>query len=202
MSASRRSHALAQLDESALALLISHDDCDAFTELYRRHSGPLFMLAYFYLKDHDAAADALQHVFMTLWENRARLEPERSLRSLLVTSMKNHVLNLLRNKRVHLKFTAESAAEPAATIPSPEEAFERAERERLLELAIADIRGETRREILRLRREGMSNKEVAEALGIPENTVKTYYAQSIRTLRDRFKTFMIIIFTLCSTLLQ
>ncbi len=84
---------------------------------------------------------------------------------------------------------------------TPEEIFEQDEVNRILELAISDLRHDLKREILRLRREGLSNKDVAKQLNVPENTVKTYYAQTLKTLREHFKKQLKIVLLVCINLL-
>ena len=49
-------------------LVAAKDDETAFTVIYRRYAPTLYSLALHYLADEEAAKDAVQHVFVRLWE--------------------------------------------------------------------------------------------------------------------------------------
>ena len=49
-------------------LVAAKDDETAFTVIYRRYAPTLYSLARHDLADEEAAKDAVQHVFVRLWE--------------------------------------------------------------------------------------------------------------------------------------
>ena len=70
---------------------------DAFTVIYERYHKLLYLLAYKYLKSTYSSEDAVQQVFLKLWEARSLLMVNVNLRNYLYTMLKNHVLNEIRN---------------------------------------------------------------------------------------------------------
>ena len=54
-------------------------------------------MAYKYLKSTYSSEDAVQQVFLKLWEARSLLMVNVNLRNYLYTMLKNHVLNEIRN---------------------------------------------------------------------------------------------------------
>ena len=172
------------LDDNGLFSLIQHNDQMAFTELYNRYSPVLYLFILFYVKDEEQTRDTLQSLFLNLWEQRHRIAISSNVRNYLYTAAKNSVLNIIRSHKVRTGYQSMIHDESRQLIPSPEELYEREEMNRLVELAIDDLRHEKKQRIVELRRQGMSNKDVARELGIPENTVRTYYAQSIRAMRE------------------
>ena len=197
----RRSYLYANIDDIGLFNLIREGDHTAFTEIYNRYSGDLYLFVFFYVKDEELTQDVLQHIFMSLWENRRQINIKTSFKNFLLVAAKNHVLNQIRAQRIRLRFVSDRVAEGQGSMATPEEIFEQDEVNRILELAISDLRHDLKREILRLRREGLSNKDVAKQLNVPENTVKTYYAQTLKTLREHFKKQLKIVFLVCINLL-
>lgn len=89
-------------DEDLLASLRQGSE-DAFTVIYERYHKLLYVLAYKYLKNSFAAEDAVQQVFLRLWESHSLLMINVNLRNYLYTMLKNHVLNEIRNNNSALE---------------------------------------------------------------------------------------------------
>lgn len=177
-----------KIEDAGLFRLLQQDDREAFTELYHRYSAVLYLFIIFYIKDEEVSRDCLQDIFLSLWENRHRIKIMKSVRNYLYTSAKNKVLNQIRTKTVIRKYLSRTLDEKHDdVIQSPEEICIRQEMNRLIELAISDLGSEKKQQILSLRQDGLSNKEIAQRLDIPETTVRMYYSQSVRSLRDHFK---------------
>lgn len=177
-----------KIDDAGLFGLLQQDDSEAYTELYHRYSSVLYIFLIFYIKDEEIAKDCLQDIFLTLWENRHSIRIMKSVRNYLYTSAKNKVLNQIRTRTVVRKYLGQALGDRHdAAIRSPEEIYIRQELNHLIELAISDLGSEKKEQILNLRQDGLSNKEIAARLNIPETTVRIYYSQSVRSLRDHFK---------------
>jgi RNA polymerase sigma-70 factor (ECF subfamily) len=58
------------------------------------------MFAFRYVNDHAESEDIVQNTMLWLWENRACLEPEKSVKSLLFTIVKNSCLNAIAHYRI------------------------------------------------------------------------------------------------------
>src|SRR5574344_1206682 len=72
---------------------LKHNDNRMFEQIFDQYNRLLYVLAYRYLKSNDEAEDAVQYTFMKLWEQRDNIDSEKSVKSLLVTILKNHILN-------------------------------------------------------------------------------------------------------------
>ena len=182
-----RNDIYSSLDDQSLFSLLQQDDRVAFTILYDRYSSVLYLFILFYVKDHELTRDTLQSIFMSLWEHRHKITISSSVKNYLYTAAKNRVLNILRSNRLRRGYNDTVSRETGNLIPSPEELYERDELDRILRLAIDDISHEKKRMIIDLRRQGLTNKEIADRLSMPENTVRTYYLQSVKVLRDNIK---------------
>lgn len=177
-----------ELSDTSLFCLIKQCDHDAFTELYNRYSSVLYLFIYFIIKDKEQTSDLVQNIFMSIWENRKRTTININVKNYLYTSAKNSVINFLRTKKTNQDYIKTVLTEQKSkNIPSVEQIYEKAELNRLIELSIQDLQNDTKQKIIKLRREGLSNKEVAKNLNIPENTVRIYYSQSIRDIRNHLK---------------
>lgn len=175
------------LSDTSLFCLIKQGDQRAFTELYNRYSGVLYAFIYVYLKESESTRDLLQNIFMSIWEKRAHININTQVKNYLYTAAKNCVINHIRQQRYSIDYSDTVAREKRNTMPSPEQIYEREEMNHLIDKAINDLQSETKRQIIELRRQGLSNREVSDRLNVPENTVRIYYSQSVRALRDHFK---------------
>ena len=116
------------MDECELFERIRGGDEQAFTLVYERYHGMLYSLALRMIKQTGAAEDAVQYVFVRLWELRGGLSVTVSLRNYLYTMTKNYLLNYIRhNGRVleqsyviaQLRQQQDDTLEPiAGTVPS------------------------------------------------------------------------------------
>ncbi len=186
-----------QMTDLELFHLMQQGDEKAFTHIYNKYAHVLYVFALCYLKNEAAAEDAVQHIFMHLWEYREKVNVAINLKRYLYTAVKNHVLNYIRNQQTALLKNIELYNSQRYVDDNLETLLEKEQISTLLGQAIADLQHEKKQQIVKFRRDGLSNKEVAQLLGIPENTVKTYYAQGVKLLRDRLKDIISIIILLC-----
>ena len=63
-----------QTDDELLILLQKGNE-RAFTTIYERYHKLLYVVAFKYLKDNDTAKDAVQQVFLKLWESPGYRQP-------------------------------------------------------------------------------------------------------------------------------
>lgn len=186
-----------QSDEELLVSLRQGSE-DAFTIIYERYHKLLYVLAYKYLKSSYSSEDAVQHIFLRLWESRSLLTVNVNLRNYLYTMLKNHVLNEIRNNN--------SAIEKNYEIVqlSPEY-----ENELLAGIEEKDMMShfyqaidrlpEQKRQVCLYKLKGnLSNQEIADKMKISVPTVKTHYAQAIKLLRTHFGKLFLFLLHLCN----
>ncbi|PTS93303.1 RNA polymerase subunit sigma-70, partial [Pedobacter sp. HMWF019] len=66
---------------------------DAFSEIYDRYFGALYLHAFNRLRDKDEAKDLVQELFSYLWSKRSILEPKSNFSNYLYTWVRNRILN-------------------------------------------------------------------------------------------------------------
>lgn len=86
-------------EDHALFILIRKRDKEAFSMIYQKYHRYLYALALKYLKDTHLAEDAVQHVFVKLWESTREIHIEINLKNYLYTMTKNYILNFIRDHR-------------------------------------------------------------------------------------------------------
>lgn len=181
-----------QTDDELLILLQKGSE-RAFTTIYERYHKLLYVVAYKYLKNKDAAKDAVQQIFLKFWESRSLLSININLRNYLYTMLKNHLLNEIRNNYTALEKNYELAQE---TIKYENEILAKLEEKELTEQlyrAVDDLPEQKKVVCLYKLRDSLSNQEIAEKMQISIPTVKTHYSQAIKLLREHFDKLLILL---------
>ena len=181
-----------QTDDELLILLQKGNE-RAFTAIYERYHKLLYVLAYKYLKDNDTAKDAVQQIFLKLWESRSLFSIHINLRNYLYTMLKNHLLNEIRNNYTALEKNYELAQE---TIEYENEILSKLEEKEMTEQlyrAIDSLPEQKKAVCLYKLKDSLSNQEIAEKMQISIPTVKTHYSQAIKRLREQYDKLIILL---------
>lgn len=174
-------------EDNVLFLLIKKRDKDAFTSVYRKYHAYLYALAFKYLKSAQMAEDAVQQVFVKLWETSPKIEIEVNLKNYLYTMIKNHILNQFRNNRESVSLNYINAQSEAIKEDDFVEKLEEREMRDLLYKGIDDLPAQ-KREVCRLKlEEKLTNQEIADKMEISIHTVKSHYQESVKILREYFQ---------------
>lgn len=176
-----------ELNDTILLEKIRDGSEKAFRELYDRYHVQMFFIAKKYLKDRGMSEDAVQDIFVKIWEKKHKLTQIKSLKAYLFTMIRNHVINMLRDKKSDL-ISMTSVAEnklPAQRLTDEEVQYK--EYEKVLKRGIDQL-SDRKREVFKLRtQKGFTNSEVAETLQIHVRTVKTHYYNSSKFIRTYLK---------------
>lgn len=171
-------------EDASLILLIRQGDKKAFTLLYRKYCRYLYALAYKYLKDTDTAQDAVQQVFLKIWEYRDNLRIEINLKNYLYTMTKNYILNYFRYNKEAVMLSYAEAQISQAEEYNIQDIIEQAELTLHLKQAIDHLPPQKRDICLLKVKENITNNEIAERMGLSVNTVKSHYTTAIKLLRN------------------
>lgn len=172
------------MDDRELAHAIVAGDRDAFRLLVERESGPIVRACARVLEDHDAAEDVAQECFVTAYQLIGSWRGEGSLHGWLIRIAINRALRAVKRQRRFLPLEnelGEPLAIPGGSEPLPDVLM--AERDRLVQQAVASL-PEPYRETIVLRYFGeLSIAEIASQTGRPIGTVKTHLGRGLHRLR-------------------
>lgn len=185
------------LNESDLIMALHSDSQDAFTHIYNMYVEILYTIAYKYLKDQDMAKDATQQIFLKLWELRHSISIEISIKNYLFTMTRNHILNEIRNNTSAMEKNYQIAQETSEFEEDITSRMEEDEVSKELYSCISSLPEQKRLVCLYKIRDGLSNQEIADKIGITIPTVKSHYTQAIKMLRNKMKHLFIFIFMQC-----
>jgi RNA polymerase sigma-70 factor (ECF subfamily) len=142
----------------------------------------LHRFAVSFIGDYDSADDIVQLVFISLYENAARLSPEVNLSSWLFVAVRNRCLNFLRDRDVEARNKQNYLQNYEET--DNMEYFDDTELLAKIRLIVDDM-PEKCREICELRfYQNMKQIEIAEKLSISVSTVKVQIHRAIQKIRQ------------------
>jgi RNA polymerase sigma-70 factor (family 1) len=171
------------LSDPELTDLLRSRDHYAFTEIYKRYFGVLYLHALKMLNNEDEVEDILHELFTNLWSKSSELSFTPTLAAYLYRSVKNRVIDAFRSTHTRQTYLESLQSYVNAGTKETEETVYVNELASRIERAVARL-PEKMREVFELSRgQQLSHKEIAETLGISDKTVKKHISNAIRELR-------------------
>ena len=161
-------------------------DRNAFPCLVERFADELFG----YLRrraDDDAAPDLLQDTFLRIHKAADRYQPRSSVRTYVYTVARNVVLNYHRDHQTMEAMSREAAASAVSEDPAPEVPLESEEQGRRIRRGVERLSDPLREVVILRHFQGLSFREVAEILQIPEGTAMRRMADALVRLREELQ---------------
>lgn len=169
--------------DDELALLLEEGNKAAYTELYNRYKGLIYVHAYRILQDREEAKDVVQELFAVLWTRRETLNYSNGFAAYVYSAARNKVLDRIARKKVASSYFESLKTFAPLYEQGADIGLEGKELTEMIEKEIGAL-PEKMREIFRLsRNEQLSHKEIAEQLVISDKTVKKQVSNALKILR-------------------
>lgn len=178
-------------DGALVARLVAGDE-DALADLYDRHAGPVYSLAYAITVDAADAEEAVADTFLQAWRQASRFDPRRgSVAAWLMTMARTRALDLVRARgrrdRVQQEASRMVADVTGSVADDASATTDALHARRLTGRLLSELPAEQRRAIELAYLQGMSHSEIAAELGTPLGTVKTRIRTGMQKLRDALR---------------
>jgi RNA polymerase sigma-70 factor (ECF subfamily) len=161
-----------------LILRVAKGDRLAFRTLYARHNVRVFRFILRFIKDEGQAEDLIGEVFLDVWRQADRFEGRSSVSTWILGMARFKALSSLR-KTTDAELDEEKAGAIADDADTPEVVAQKVDKAKAIRRCIDQLSNEHREIVDLVYYQEKSISEVAEIVGIPENTVKTrmFYAR-------------------------
>jgi len=185
--------------EAQLIEACQQGDPSAFNLLVRRWEKPLFNFAYKYVGDAAVAQDLVQDTFLRVLKSIGGYAHRAAFSSWLYSIAVNLCKDHLRRKKrrtvisLHDYYTTVAGQRISVRDEVPDEdartdaAAEAADREKLVRRLLAGLSEDQRVVILLKEYQALTFPEIAEALGVPENTAKARLHRGLRAMRRQLE---------------
>lgn len=174
-------------DDKELVIGLSNDSTQDFKCLFDRYSQKLYHFVLSYLKSPDESEEIVQEVFLKIWENRSKLDSEKSFKSYLFTIAFNAIRRYFNKKMQEEKYKHDLIEWISDDRPEVEDKVEFEKLIEKLDSLIAEFPEKRRIIFIQRKKEGKSINEIAESLGISPKTVKNQITEGMNSLRKSFE---------------
>jgi RNA polymerase sigma-70 factor (ECF subfamily) len=159
----------------------------ALGEVYRRYGQKVYRTAFGILRRSELAEDVTQEVFVRIWQRPERFDPSRgTLGGFLQLDAHGRSVDLLRSEKARAeREIREQQLSAASNSPASleEEVMKRISSERIRD-ALQTLDADERLPIALAFFQGHSYRRVAEALDLPEGTVKSRIRRGLNRLQE------------------
>lgn len=173
------------MDELATLLgRVGLRDRKAFARLYDLASPKLFSIAIRILRDRPEAEEALQEIFIKVWQRAERYEPEQGgPMAWLAAIARNHAIDVIRARKPQAS-DLDEAFDIATPEPGPEASAINASEGSRIDRCMQTLESDKAESVRRAYVEGLSYQELADFYKVPLNTMRTWLRRSLLKLRE------------------
>jgi len=174
------------LSEKEELELLRNASMQTFESLYHRYSGKLYNFIMRVSKGNAYISEELvQRTFIKVWETRESVDPEKSFISYLCTIAKNMLLNEYEHQTIQFIYEEYIKVKTTDQDNNTEKEVDKNLLEEYIE-HLTDQLPPKRREIFILsRKEGLSNKVIANRLNITESTIETQLSKALAFMKSQ-----------------
>lgn len=185
-----------QTNQELMDLVRQHDE-RAFTEIYNRYKGVLFLHAYRMLENTEEAKDIIQDLFAALWSRRTEILLTGSLSSYLYAAVKNRILDQMAREKNRDRYVDSLAGFMEEGEYITDHQLRENELSRLIEKEVALLPPKMRQVFELSRHHHLSHKEIAAEMNLSDKTVKKQISNALIILRKKIDvafTLLIMLF--------
>ena len=155
-----------------------------FSSIFKDNSKTVFNYIYYKFGNEEKAHDAVQEAFVKLWENCAKVTPEKA-KSYLYTVANNLYLNVIKAEKVRLKYADQYSN--SINQESPEYVLEEKQFQKKLDDALNSLPENQRTTFLLNRIDGKKYSEIAEMEGVSVKAIEKRMHLALKTLREKIE---------------
>lgn len=171
-------------DDATMREALTAGRDDALAEAYDRYAGSVYGIAMRITNDHGAAEDVTQEVFVELWQRPERYDPGQApLRGWLCMIARRRAIDWRRRQATRDRYTLLLAGQ-ALPAPNLEDDVAASTMAKLVRTAVHGLPPLYREAIALAYFYGLTYREVAAELGIPEGTAKYRLRTGLRRLAE------------------
>lgn len=158
----------------------------AWEELYKLLYDPLAHFVYHIVRSKEDALDIAQEVFVYLWQNQHKIQPDKNIKSYLYKIAKSLSYDCLSNRSKSDGFSSlsEYPEPPAIEDISPDNLLVADEMRILIAMSLESMPRQRRQVFEMSRYEGLSHDEIATKLGISNKTVRNHIYTATKELKE------------------
>ena len=160
-------------------------DVDSFKYFFDKYYDDLCNFVNIYLHDKVLSEEIVQDIFVYMWGNKERLQINSSVKAYLFSASKLKSLNHLRDSKNQKRIIDRLEKTDRQNTVDPDHSYiDTDEFRKILDTAIEQLPDKCKAIFLLSKQQELSNKEIAERLGISVKTVENQMTIALKKLRE------------------
>ena len=175
-------------DDRELVRTIRGGDTDAFEQLVRRKTSKVYALCYRVIGNAEDAKDISQLVFIKLWENLEKYDPQYAFDTWLYRMVTNVAIDFMRNRQSR-ENAVNSNLRLVKTAADPEQGVvvQRKEVESVFDEISTVLSPKQKTIFVMNQMEDMPSAEIAKVLGCRESTVRNHLFNARKAMQQQLR---------------
>jgi RNA polymerase sigma-70 factor, ECF subfamily len=180
--------ALKMLIEKDLLARLKNADETAFTQIFDIYVKKVYHFVFSYVKEKTEAEDITQNVFIKIWEKKSSIDTSKSFEGFIFTVAYRLVIDYFRQHAApsHRNTKIGLSEESIASAVHSDDLLKQHQLESLYEKALLSLPAKRKEIFLLSRHNGLSNKQIAEQLGLSIKTVENQMTAALCALKAFF----------------
>ena len=176
--------------DADLVLRLQRRDPRALAELYDRYGRLAYALILRVVRDVGAAEDLVQETFLRVWTRAQAFDAQKgSIGPWLLAVARHRAIDYLRSASGRERNSVEfEETDHPSLFTDMEQGILASDRARRVKAAVEKLSASQRQVIELAYFEGLTQTEMAERMGQPLGTVKTWVRAALKNLRDQIST--------------
>lgn len=174
-----------QIPEPYLVAAVKRGDLKAYEQLFMHYYPIVRAFVLGFVKIDEQTKDIAQDVFMKLWQYRESLDAAKPIKPYIFLLARREVCSYFRNKQTVMErnFSEGGGFLPATPDDSTQQNLDAGELSTVVESILESMPPQRRRIFSMSRKEGLSDAEIAERLGLSVRTVNKHIELALKDIR-------------------
>lgn len=178
--------------DQELVALLKQGDKVAYTEIFERYKRLLHLFGFKRLGDREEVRDILQDIFISLWVNREDLHIASTLSTYLHTAVRNKVVDRIAHRQVTSRYVETFNAYQESGLNTTDHLLRHKELAAIIAREVEALPPKMRIVFEMSRNTNYTRKEIAEQLGISEETVKSRMHAALKILKVKLGSLIVL----------
>lgn len=178
------------MEEKLILNRVKAGDEDAFAWLYNHYWQKVYHFAQLYLTSPSEISEAVQDVFLQVWESRSTIDEDKNFDGYLFIITRNIIFNYSRRyfNEINFKMTILQSMEEEYSM---EEELDAQDLKVYIDKLVAQLPANRQRIFRMSREQHLSNKQIAEQCAVTEKAVERQITLALKFIRENLPLFML-----------
>lgn len=178
-----------EFTDSELVLLLKEKDHEAFAEIYNRYAVLMFYKVNQMLRDEEPSKDLVQDLFVSLWDKPELVQEDNNLSGYLYIAVRNRVLKFIQRNKLKNDHISSLAAYASEVSMETIQDIDERELKNIVQREIDNLPAKMKIIFEMSRKDNLSHAEIAEKLGLSDQTVKKQVNNALKILRTKLSVY-------------